>query len=235
MKKEKYIKIGNSIKNLLIQIDFVCLLEESFFRKKNICFDLSINNKVLLDIKNRTPNFLSEYIKQTFSETGAFWGSGGYGEKRNIYQASLNFQNNEKVRDIHLGLDIWMPAGVEIFAPIGGVIHSFKDNNQSFDYGPTIIIEHKINDIIFYTLYGHLSRMSLLGLRKGLKIVAGQRIARVGEETENGCWPTHLHFQIIGDLMGMNGDFPGVSSKEDSEMYLNLCPDPKLLFKILDK
>ena len=65
-----------------------------------------------------------------------------------------------------------------------------------------------------------------------MAIHSGDKIATVGYETENGSWPTHLHFQIIGDMLGKKGDYPGVSSTKEKEIYLNLCPDPKIIFSI---
>jgi hypothetical protein len=41
------------------------------------------------------------------------------------------------------------------------------------DYGPTIILEHRLDSIPFFTLYGHLSRPSLEGLEPGLAFAAG--------------------------------------------------------------
>ena len=122
-----------------------------------------------------------------------------------------------------------MPAGTSIFAPISGTVHSFQDNNKFLDYGPTIILEHQVQNITFFTLYGHLSRTSLIPLHEGQQISAGEQIASIGEENENGSWPTHLHFQIICDMFGTKGDYPGVASQKDSEFYLSICPNPNFL------
>lgn len=61
---------------------------------------------------------------------------------------------------------------------------------------------------------------------------AGDKIGAVGSAKVNGEYAPHLHFQIIEDLQGNSGDYPGVSSKEDIEFYLKNCPDPNLLLKI---
>ncbi len=37
---------------------------------------------------------------------------------------------------------------------------------------------------------------------------AGEEFAVVGDLTENGSWPPHLHFQIMADLMGHSGRLP---------------------------
>jgi murein DD-endopeptidase MepM/ murein hydrolase activator NlpD len=46
-------------------------------------------------------------------------------------------------------------------------VHSFNYNTGLGDYGPTIILEHKIEDHKFYTLYGHLSLESIDGIEIG--------------------------------------------------------------------
>ena len=58
---------------------------------------------------------------------------------------------------LHLGTDIWGPVGTKIFAPLGGMVHSFAFNNNLGDYGATIILQHQLDTWNFYTLYGHLS------------------------------------------------------------------------------
>ncbi len=49
---------------------------------------------------------------------------------------------------------------------------------------------------------------------------------------ENGDWPPHLHFQIISEIGEYKGDFPGVSSVENREYFLRICPDPNLILRI---
>ena len=86
----------------------------------------------------------------------------------------------------------------------------------------------------WYTLYGHLSRDSLTGLRTGQRIKAGQEIGRIGPHPENGDWAPHLHFQLMTDLLGREGDFPGVAPPSQREVWLSLSPDPNLVLGIPD-
>ena len=232
MNKEKAIQIGEQIKKVLEKNKFDKMLPEYFYQNEPYHFDFSVNNPEMSGLDMSTPEAFINYIKNTLSSSGRIWGLGGYGEKRDFYQASSNFVASKEARDIHLGLDIWVPEGTEIFAPISGIVHSFQDNNKFLDYGPTIIVEHNIDGIIFYTLYGHLSRESLAHLHEGMVINAGDKLCEVGEKNVNGSWPSHLHFQIIGDMMDWKGDFPGVASTNDSDIYLNLCSNPELIFKI---
>ena len=158
--------------------------------------------------------------------------AGGYDEDRAIYAGDA-FTGGDEPRTIHLGLDIAAPAGTEVFAPLAGIVHSFQDNAAAFDYGPTIILEHAVApDLVFHTLYGHLSRESLAGLQVGRAVAAGERIATPGTAEVNGNWPPHLHFQIVLDIKDWRGDFPGVFRKSQREVWRRICPDPRPLLGI---
>ncbi|CAF1633196.1 unnamed protein product [Rotaria magnacalcarata] len=190
--------------------------------------DLSVHNKELQKCANH------EEYSSTLDFKNFIW-LGGYGEERNIYsQASLFSQD---ARCIHLGVDIAQPASTPIYAPLNGRIHSFKNNDKPFDYGPTIILEHVLgdDDVHFYTLYGHLSLISLKDLSIGQSIEAGQIVGYIGEKTENGGWNPHLHFQIISDMDNMQGDYPGVASKAEALTMLHRCPDPQLILGFPEK
>ena len=89
---------------------------------------------------------------------------------------------------------------------------------------PTIILFHPVLGI--YSLYGHLAIEDLEGLSVGMPIAAGQLLCHLGEPSENGGWPPHLHFQLIRDMQGYSGDYPGVCSPRDLPFYSENCPDP---------
>ena len=157
-------------------------------------------------------------------------GIGGYLEDRVIYRRSAHFAG-EALRTIHLGVDLWLPAGTPVYVPLPGVIHSFQDNQGFGNYGPTIIVEHTLENHVFYTLYGHLSRSSLRALAAGQKVTPDQPLATIGNFPENGDWPPHLHFQAMTDLLGWTGDFPGVVATSQLPTYASVCLDPKLLLR----
>ena len=48
----------------------------------------------------------------------------------------------------------------------------------------------------------------------------------------NGDYAPHLHFQIIKNIADYEGDYPGVSSKNDLDFYSANCPDPNLVLKL---
>lgn len=192
--------------------------------------DLSTDNVKLIKSNPESVEGLTAYISNHIREKGAYGAFGGYGEKRSIYRRSGVFTAGKEWRSIHLGIDFWAPAGTEVIAPLGGLIHSFADNDASGDYGPTIIIEHRIGNSSFHSLYGHLSRDSLRGLKKNQIVRRGEKIAELGKVEENKDWPPHLHFQLIKKMEGKEGDYPGVCYESEKEKYLNNCPDPFVIF-----
>jgi peptidoglycan LD-endopeptidase LytH len=202
-----------------LNADCVCALD---FSEKN----LLLQNTDLQD----TDSF-NKAVAQMLQERKATTGVGGYLEDRFIYRRSRHFDVAAQSRNLHLGVDVWLPAGTAVFTPLDATVHSFKDNDNFGDYGPTIILQHELEGVTFYTLYGHLNRASLQGLQQGQRFAKGAKIAEVGPYPENGHWPPHLHFQIIADMGDKYGDFPGVATSAERTTYAQLCPDPNLILQ----
>ncbi|MEH6405644.1 MAG: peptidoglycan DD-metalloendopeptidase family protein [Leeuwenhoekiella sp.] len=213
---------------------FTPVIDIRFSENDYLLLDLSVKNPDLELINTASAKDIGIYISEYLINKKALIAYGGYNEKRNIYDRSEYFtkQDSGKKRNIHLGIDIWCDAGTNVLSALPGKVHSFKDNTNHGDYGPCIILEHSINDLRFYTLYGHLSRASLSPLIIDTKIESGDVIAQLGQPFENGDYAPHLHFQIIKDLDRNHGDYPGVSNNVDLAFYLNNCPDPNLLLKL---
>jgi peptidoglycan LD-endopeptidase LytH len=177
----------------------------------------------------------SEYVNKKLKESNALYGIGGYDEHRTIYSRSRVFDADkpgEEPRRLHLGTDIWGPAGTPVFAFMGGRIHSFAFNHQYGDYGATLILLHQLEAVPFYTLYGHISLRDIENITASQYVVRGQEIAHFGKTEENGQWPPHLHFQVIIQLGIEAGDYPGVCKYSEREKYLENCPDPDLILQM---
>lgn len=192
--------------------------------------DLSAGNPHAEGLYLAELEVMKVFIADEIKRKNSVFGYGGYQEKRIWYFRNQSFAEPGKERIYHIGVDLWVPAGTDLYCPYEGVVHSFQDNAALGDYGPTIILRHETPEgMIFHTLYGHLSRESLVGLQKGKVFESRSLLGTIGDEDVNGNWPSHLHFQIIVDMMGMEGDFAGVVSEEDlTPMSIN-CPDPELL------
>ncbi|MDQ3395859.1 MAG: peptidoglycan DD-metalloendopeptidase family protein [Bacteroidota bacterium] len=223
---EKVIKFLSSSENIFAPILEIPLSDENIH-----IIDLSNNNVMLQDIKLEQPEDFTALIFDHIKSGGAKVGIGGYLENRTIYNQSENF-NGEERRTIHLGIDIWAPEGTVVYAPLQGSLHSFNNNKGLGNYGPTIVLEHNIKQFTFFTLYGHLSEQSLDFIKEGETVKQGSLLGRIGSASVNGGWPPHLHFQIITDMQGFKGDFPGVAAPSKVDYYSKICPDPNLILKV---
>ncbi|MDN3666436.1 peptidoglycan DD-metalloendopeptidase family protein [Algibacter miyuki] len=213
--------------------DGVSVLDSGIPKSKYIPIDLSETNDFLNTVDVSSSSKLGGFVDNHINKQHAEVAYGGYLEIRNIYKRSTHFNSQaEEERNIHLGVDLWCPAGTPIFSPFDSVVHSFNNNENFGDYGPTIILKHHISGIDFYTLYGHLSLASLNNLEVGQRFKQADKIAELGDASVNGDYPPHLHFQIIKDIQDFNGDYPGVCSKANLEFYKNNCPDPEVLLKL---
>lgn len=216
-------------------------------KEKLISFNFSASNTELSVALIADTAKFSEYVNKKLESNKAKYGMGGYNEDRILYQRSALFlpaRNSQTLpfdktskhiesRSVHLGIDIWGPAGTEVYLPVGGTVHSFAFNDNFGDYGATIIMQHQLDTIVFYTLYGHVSLDDIAQLHAGKYLNRGEVVAHFGPPEENGNWPPHLHFQVIKDMNLQKGDFPGVCTISEREQYLSNCPDPDLILNMM--
>lgn len=192
------------------------------------------NKELTPDILNDTTTF-NNYIDDLLHKNNARYGIGGYGEHRTIYKVSKVFDGthaSDEPRRLHLGIDIWGKPNTAVISPMDGLIHSFAFNNDFGDYGGTIILVHRLEDVSFFTLYGHLSLNSLKNLHEGQHIEKGEIFCEFGLPLENGHWPPHLHFQIILDIGNFKGDYPGVCKFSERKGWLENSPDADLILQM---
>lgn len=189
-------------------------------------FDFTSNNTELTSAILSDTDLFSHWVDKKLVKNGARYGIGGYNEHRTIYSRSEHFDTEEEPRRLHLGVDIWGPAGTPIYNFYEAKVHSFKFNDNFGDYGATIILQYQLSDLVVFGLYGHLNLASLDGLSEGQVIPAGKQFASFGVKEENGYWPPHLHFQLMFGMEGLKGDYPGVCQFSKRENYLQNCPDP---------
>jgi len=202
--------------------------------EKLAALDLSPSNAKFSPSDYENTLSLSKFINAEREKAGAVYLIGGYNETRNMYLRSGLFHQNlgsdssrvEEPRSIHLGIDIWGEVDTPIMAPLGGMVHSYAFNNNFADYGATIILQHQVDTLNFYTLYGHLALKDIANVRSGQFITRGELFAHFGNPAENGDWPPHLHFQVILDIGNWEGDYPGVCKKSEAVKYLLNSPDP---------
>lgn len=226
------LKFNKFLNNLSVKL--IPVIETTIPLEKYLKIDISEKNIEIanFDISSSKEwrKYMNSYLKKYEKELAY----GGYLETRNLYDRSVYFNNlaEHKKRNIHLGIDLWCKENTKVVAILDGKVHSFKNNDNYGDYGPTIILKHKIKNEIFYSLYGHLSMLSIATIKVGDAILQGSILGFLGDSSVNGDYAPHLHFQIIRKIEENFGDYPGVSSEEDIEFYKSNCPDPNLLLKL---
>ncbi len=208
-------------------------------------FDLNRSGRCLVALSQgadgmqhaHDPQAYWHWLQQRLVDEGARFAIGLYGEIRGaqVYGGDqFATPASPERRTQHLGLDLFVPAGTVLHAPLPGRVLSVADHRLPNDYGPTLILEHQAGEAgpRFWTLYGHLSRDTLSMLQAGTMVAAGQAIGAIGEHTVNGGWAPHLHFQIITDRLDQSGDFPGVGQPSLWPLWRQLSPDPNLILRL---
>jgi 4-aminobutyrate aminotransferase-like enzyme/Ser/Thr protein kinase RdoA (MazF antagonist) len=203
----------------------------------SIVFDLSVGSAFLgADPASAETLALTEKVFSDMKDAGVTVGVGRYNEPRLLYTSPLFGPGDDRTqerRTVHLGIDLFVEPGTPLRAPLDGVVHIVANNAAPLDYGPLVVLRHETGSGEgFFTLYGHLTKDTLQGLKVGQHIASGQSFARVGSAQENGGWTPHLHFQIILDLLEFGADFPGVAYASQRSVWTSLSPDPNLLLGI---
>lgn len=223
----------NDFERLLSRLAVASPLPFALATAKIARLDLGDGNPALAGLDPADTAAFGAHIDRQIAREGAALAAGGYGENRSLYEMSPVFGSGDaEPRTLHLGIDLWLAAGTAIHAVLPGTLHSTQDNAAFGDYGPTLIFEHDLEGRRFFTLYGHLARPTLERLKPGQRVEAGELLGWLGAPHENVGWPPHLHFQIIRDLGGRSGDYPGVARPSEAATWLANCPDPNLLLRI---
>ncbi|MEX0362684.1 MAG: aminotransferase class III-fold pyridoxal phosphate-dependent enzyme [Allomuricauda sp.] len=160
--------------------------------------------------------------------------AGGYLEPRALYGTSSYDKmgnSGRESRTVHLGVDFWLPANTPVHALFDGQVVTAVNDAGDKEYGGLVILKHQVNNLEFYTLYGHMTVASATKNKVGDTLKKGDCIGLLGNYPENGNWAPHLHFQLMLSLLGYENDFPGVAYYNQLDIWKGLCPDPNLLFK----
>lgn len=208
--------------------------------EKPAALDLSVGS---LDLPHpddaARPGRLDAWVEETLATARATVGVGRWGEARLLYdRPSFATEGNDGPggRTVHLGLDLFAPAGTPVRSPLAGVVSAVAHNAGSRNYGPTLIVRHATDGgAVFHTLYGHLSKASLDQHAPGDAVAPGDALGRLGAPDENGGWPPHLHFQVVAldsldddgrPRIAEPGDFPGVAEAGLQRVWESVAPDP---------
>ena len=179
------------------------------------------------------PSQWADVIFGAMGRAGASIGIGGHAEVRRWFDSpAFEVPGNDGTlqRTAHLGLDLFVPGGTPVHAPLDGVVVDVGPEEGDPELGPSVVLEHRMpsegGEVAFRTVYGHLSAQSVSGITVGDVVSRGEPFATVGEVDENGGWPPHLHFQVVADPLGVETRFPSAVLPRDLEIWRSLCPHP---------
>ncbi len=202
--------------------------------------DLSFETRMLgaSPDESRT-SVLGPRIDRHLAEKGAEIGLGLWDEARTIYLGGP-FEGDghpiDPTRTIHIGVDLFIPAGTEVFLPLHGAVESLGDIGPEKDYGPVVLFRHEPDGCpVFWTLWGHLDHELLARLKVGDAVPAGGRVGLTGAPPHNGDWPPHPHIQIVLDTLDHGHDFPAVAGSEVRDLWCALSPNPAALIGVEDE
>lgn len=118
--------------------------------------------------------------------------------------------NDAPAPTVHLGADVFVPAGTEVRSPLAGTVESVGDDQL----------------VIVCAIGGQRQRVRLAAVRSTLaagdEVAAGEVVASVARS--DGRMPSHVHIQLAAA--------PGLSGLGDGEylgLWAELCPDPSSL------
>ena len=200
---------------------------------KPVYFDFSVGSLEFGPTALTVPGVVEAEI---WSRMGSGVGVGRFDEVRLVYAGDEYLSMSGERRTVHMGVDLFRPAGTPVHAPLDAIVHSFCAHHERFDYGGCIVLEHRPdNGPVFWTLYGHLSQASISEMTKGRSVKQGEVFAHLGPFEENGGWIAHLHFQIITDMLDLEATFQGVAAPGQRETWRSLSPSPMHLLGLSDE
>jgi hypothetical protein len=190
-------------------------------------FDLSSRNRAVHRVDWADPGASTAYIFGELARHGRSWGIGSYGEERAALLRTFP-QMILSGRVIHCGLDVVLPAGSLVFAPLPGRVFAAGFEDAPGNYGGYVVLQHQSDGEAWYTLYGHLSRSHLV--RPDQVIAAGALLGALGGALDNGGWFPHLHLQRITERAVRDGRLlHGYLAAGDP--IAQLFPNPAVVFR----
>ncbi|MFH1154036.1 MAG: peptidoglycan DD-metalloendopeptidase family protein [Pseudomonadota bacterium] len=191
--------------------------------------DLSFRSPLLEGTDARDQKTFQAVLERHMGH-GCHWGFAPYLERRDTLLGDCPQMVAER-RFIHLGLDVIVPKGTPLHAPLAATVDESGYESGEGNYGGFVLLRHEGDWFkTFYSLYGHLCRTTLPETGKTLK--AGEAFAEIGDFHENGNWFHHTHIQVItqkGKEFGYVSK--GYCSRDDLIDMNDLCPSPIPLFR----
>lgn len=195
-----------------------------------IVVDMSDKSTLLDDMDVRDQKQFQKRLDKVMEKKFS-WGVASYLENRERILSPCP-QMVEEQRFFHLGLDIIVPLGTPLHAPLDARVVESGYEKGDGNYGGYVLLIHESPFFEpFYSFYGHLNREKLPA--RETRFATGDSFAYIGDFHENGNWFYHTHLQIITQKGFEKGYISkGYCCAEDLAVMDELCPSPLSLFKV---
>ena len=193
--------------------------------------DLSLTSPLLEGRDARDQTGLQAILEAEMAQGGQSWGVAPYLERRDTLLGDCPQMVAEQ-RFLHLGLDVIVPLGTPLHAPLDAEVETTGYETGEGNYGGYVLLKHANPRFeTFYSLYGHLCKTKLPA--NGKTFAAGEAFAAIGDFHENGNWFHHTHIQVI-TAAGLAAGYAdkGYCAEKDLAQINDLCPSSIPLFKI---
>lgn len=159
-------------------------------------------------------------------------GIGLWGERRVVYTVEMfesKLRRGDR-RDVHLGLDLFAPAGTPVMTPLEAEVVDCRIIPGHQDYGGVVLLKHEPEPgLVFHTLWGHQAHAPVKALTVGQKLAKGEAFIELGAPDENGGWIPHLHLQIVTHAVTDAREIPGAGEARFMDVWSQFYPDPSTL------
>ena len=177
----------------------------------------------------RQPDRAEALWRDIAAKEGIDLGIGPWCEDRPVYSSNAFesvFAPGQR-RSLHLGLDLFAPAGTAVRTPLDGTVVDLFETDLPLDYGHAVLLRHEPEPgLAFHSLWGHLSAQTIRDRRIGEQLKAGQAIGWMGEPRENGNWQPHVHIQLITYDQVRAADVIGAGEVVYRDVWAELFPNP---------
>jgi len=192
-------------------------------------FDFSSANPIVSQYDAADFERFQQLVFSELASTGKNWGVGRYLEERRLLLTPYP-QMQAEGRFFHVGLDIVVPQGWPLYAPLSCVVVEADFDTGLGNYGGYVKLRHELGGVIFYSLYGHLDTRHVV--KAGERLEAGQQLGNIGADQSSGGWFTHTHLQVITEAAEVAGrGLQGYVTAADLGEIEALFPSPYPLFK----
>jgi len=216
----------------------ICLLREQE-RVAPLFGDQLEGEPHLFDLSSKNPasgsyptTDFDAFQRQVFAEleaSGRSWGVARYLEERGLLLRAFP-QMVEEGRVYHAGLDVVVPEGYALYAPVDAVVHFAGVDPGPGNYGGVVVLRHEVGGDVFYSLYGHLDLDHQVAA--GDRVARGEPFGKIGAGEASGGWFTHTHLQVLTpEAVAAGRMLHGYATAEDLKRIEDLFPSPYPLFR----